>query len=59
MINYNNYLYKCIILAIRRKNSKYIYKVLKINYNFDENLLSTANDAKDYLLNQELKKLNI
>lgn len=57
--NINYYLYKCIILSIRKKNPKYINNALKKKYTFNENLLLTAYDTLNYLLERDLSKISI
>lgn len=53
----NYYLYRCIILSIRKKNPKYIYKALKLNKNFDKNLLIYANEIIDYFITNNFSKI--
>lgn len=57
--NINYYLYKCIILSIRKKNPKYINNALKKKYFYNENLLSNAYDVINYLIEKDLYKLSI
>lgn len=57
--NDDYYLYRSIILSIRKKNSKYIYKALKLNLNFDKNLIEIANEIIEYYLVYYLSKSTI
>lgn len=57
--NLNYYLYKCILLSINKKNSKFINNALKIKYSYNDNLISVANDALVYLLENDLSKFTM
>lgn len=57
--NLNYYLYKCILLSIKKKNPKFINDALKIKYFYNDNLISVANDALVYLLENDLSKFTI
>lgn len=57
--NDDYYLYRSIILSIRKKNSKYINKALKLNLNFDKNLIEIANEIIEYYLVYYLSKSTI
>lgn len=57
--NLNYYLYKCILLSIKKKNAKFINDALKIKYCYNDNLMLVVNDVLLYLLEKDLNNFTI